>query len=190
MLTNHNSKNRNKLRYLGIIPIVALTMLLFHSPGSQHTVLAGNLAAETSPISGPLFLNEGIPNSFPLPEAYKGKITWDFNKEAINPITKKLTTHLGIDVPAPTGTPVYAAGNGKVLKAEEIKGWGKLVVLEHAGGYTTIYAHLDEILVEKGEKLAAGKTLGKVGNTGQSTGPHLHYEVRLDGNPVNPAEYY
>jgi hypothetical protein len=190
MLTNHNSKNRNKLRYLGIIPAVALIMLLFHNPASQRKVLAGNLAAEISPISGPLFLSEGIPSRFPLPEAYKGKISWGYNQNAVHPISKKPTTHQGIDVPAPTGTPVYAAGSGKVLKAEEEEGWGMLVVLEHADGYTTVYAHLDEILVKKGEKLPAGKTIGKVGNTGQSTGPHLHYEVRKNGNPVNPADYY
>jgi murein DD-endopeptidase MepM/ murein hydrolase activator NlpD len=190
MLTNHRSKNRNKLRYLGIIPLVALTMLLFHSPSGQSTVRAGKLPAEFSLPSGSLFLNDGIPSRFPLPEEYMGKISWDYNKKAIHPITKKETTHLGIDVPAPTGTPVYAAGGGEVLKAEEVEGWGKLVVLEHDEAYTTVYAHLDEILVKKGEKIDEGKTLGKVGNTGQSTGPHLHYEVRKNGNPVNPADYY
>jgi len=190
MLTNHKSKNRNKFRYLGIIPVVALMMLLFHSPASQHTVRAGNLSAGITFPSVPLILNDGIPSRFPLPEAYKGKISWGYNQNAIHPISKKPTTHQGIDVPAPTGTPVYAAGGGKVLKAEEVEGWGKLVILEHTAGYSTLYAHLDEILVKKGEKLDAGKTLGKVGNTGQSTGSHLHYEVRKNGKPVNPADYY
>jgi len=190
MLTNHSSRNRSKLRYLGIIPAAVLMMVLFHSPGSKPNVLAGTLTAEISLPQGPFFLTDGIPSKFPLPEEFKGKITWAYDQSAKHPITKKLSTHHGIDVAAPTGTPVYAAGSGKVLKAEQVDGWGKLVILEHAEGYTSVYAHLDEILVKSGEELIAGQTLGKVGNTGQSSGPHLHYEVRKNGNHVNPADYY
>jgi murein DD-endopeptidase MepM/ murein hydrolase activator NlpD len=93
-------------------------------------------------------------------------------------------------MPAPTGTPVYAAGGGVVLKAAYLEGWGKLIVLEHAEGYTTFYAHLDEISVEKGVKVTVGQVIGKVGNTGQSTGSHLHYEVRLNDEQVDPADFY
>ena len=67
---------------------------------------------------------------------------------------------------------------------------GKLIVLEHAEGFTTFYAHLDEIGVETGVKVAMGQVIVKVGNSGQSTGPHLHYEVRRNGEHVNPADYY
>lgn len=98
--------------------------------------------------------------------------------------------HRGIDMPAPTGTAVYAAGDGVVIKAENLEGWGKLVVLEHAEGYTSHYAHLNEIGVESGTKVHKGEVIGKVGNTGQSTGPHLHYEVCLDGKHLNPADFY
>lgn len=181
MLTNHTSNQRNKWRYLGIIPMLAIMLVLFHTPASQSRAL---------PAAAPFFLEDGIPAHFPLPEKFMGIISWGYDKEAIHPISKKLMTHKGIDVPAPTGTPVYAAGGGVVKKAEMVDGWGKLIVLEHAAGYTTFYAQLDEINVETGVKVAEGELIGKVGNTGQSTGPHLHYEVRIKGEHVNPADYY
>jgi murein DD-endopeptidase MepM/ murein hydrolase activator NlpD len=137
-----------------------------------------------------VLLTDGTPSRFPLPDAYKGHISWGFDQEAIHPITRKKTTHQGIDIPAPTGTLVFATGQGQVKKAATEEGWGKLVVIEHDGGYTTVYAHLDEIGVEAGAKVTVGQVIGKVGNTGQSTGSHLHYEVRKNGEHVNPADYY
>lgn len=181
MLTNHTSKSRNKWRYLGILPVLALMMALFHTPASQGKAI---------PASESFFLNDGIPSLFPLPEKYMGTVSWGYNQKAIHPINKKETLHMGIDVPAPTGTPVFAAGEGVVLKAENVEGWGNLVVLEHAEGFTTFYAHLDEIGVETGVKVVMGQVIGKVGNSGQSTGSHLHYEVRRNGEHVNPADYY
>ena len=91
---------------------------------------------------------------------------------------------------APTGTQVFASGDGVVKKAVEEKGWRKLVVVEHEDGYTTFYAHLDEIEVKNGVKVRRGEVIGRVGNTGQSTGPHLHYEVRKNGEHLNPADFY
>jgi len=181
MLTNHKTNNRKKWRYLGIIPVLALIMILFHSPQSESRAKA---ATET------FFYFDGVPTRFPLPEEYKGKVSWGFDQQAIHPITKKAMVHKGIDMPAPTGTPVYAAGGGVVAKAAYVEGWGKLIVLEHAEAYATFYAHLDEILVENGAKVTVGQVLGKVGNTGQSTGPHLHYEVRLNDKQVDPADFY
>ncbi len=181
MLTNHTSKPGNKWRYLGILPLLAFMMVLFHTPASESRALQA---------SGSFFLLDGIPTRFPLPEEYMGKVSWGFNQEAINPISKKAMVHKGIDMPAPTGTPVYAAGGGVVLKAESVEGWGKLVVLEHAKGYTTYYAHLDEMGVDAGAKVTVGQIIGKVGSSGQSTGPHLHYEVRLKGEYLNPADFY
>jgi hypothetical protein len=181
MLTNHTSNRKNKWRYLGIIPMLALMVVLFHIPASNSRAI---------PASRSFFLLDDIPSVFPLPEEYHGKVSWGFNQEAINPISKKAMVHKGIDMPAPTGTPVYAAGGGVVLKAESVEGWGKLVVLEHAEDYTTYYAHLDEMGVEAGAKVTVGQVIGKVGSSGQSTGPHLHYEVRLKGENLNPADFY
>lgn len=190
MLTRHTSSNRDLWRYLGIIPVVALMTVLFHAPAAQSTALPARIPEYLMSAPFPGFAEEAIPSLFPLPEKYKQKITWGFEQKAIHPITRNETLHRGIDVAAPTGTPVGAAGGGVVRKAENEEGWGKLVVLEHADGYTTFYAHLDEISVEEGMKVAAGQVVGKVGNTGQSAGPHLHYEVRRHGEPVNPADYY
>jgi hypothetical protein len=181
MLTSHTSDSRKKWRYLGIIPMLALTLLLLHSPVSKSRAL---------PASISFFASDGIPSQFPLPDKYRERISWGYNQEAIHPISKKKTLHKGLDLPAPAGTPVSAAGDGVVLKAEYVQGWGNLVVLEHTEGYSTFYAHLDVISVEPGVKVTVGQAIGKVGNTGQSTGPHLHYEVRLNGENMNPADFY
>lgn len=190
MLTNHTSNQRNKWRYLGILPVVALMLVLFHAPASHSRALPSLIPDLMFRATESFFLEDGIPSHFPLPEKFKGNISWAYNKEAIHPISKKEMVHKGIDMPAPTGTPVYAAGGGVVKKAENVDGWGKLIVLEHADGFTTFYAHLDEIGVETGGKVTVGQSIGKVGNTGQSTGSHLHYEVRKNGEHVNPADYY
>ena len=180
MLTNHTSNRSKKWRYLGILPLMALMLVLFHTPAEQGR--AGTVPA--------LFIADGIPSQFPLPDKYKENITWGYNNEALHPITGKETIHKGIDVAAPTGTSVFATGDGVVKKAADEKGWGKLVVVEHEDGYATFYAHMDEIGVESGTKVRKGEVIGRVGNTGQSTGPHLHYEVRLDGNHLNPEDFY
>ena len=77
-----------------------------------------------------------------------------------------------------------------VKQAESLGGWGKIIILEHSEGISSRYAHLDDFEVNAGEKVTKGQLVGHVGNTGQSTGPHLHYEVREEGDPVNPAEFY
>jgi len=190
MLTNHTSNRSKKWRYLGILPLVILMLTMFHTPAEQGRAGTVPDPGELLNISIPLLLADGIPSQFPLPEKYIENITWGYNNEALHPITGKETIHKGIDVAAPTGTSVFATGDGVVKKAAEEKGWGKLVVVEHENGYATFYAHMDEIGVESGMKVRKGEEIGRVGNTGQSTGPHLHYEVRLNGNHQNPADFY
>ena len=98
--------------------------------------------------------------------------------------------HAGIDVAAKVGTPIYASDNGTVLEAEyKNNGYGKFISIDHGNGYITNYAHCSEILVSKGDVVAKGDLIGKVGNTGRSTGPHLHFEVRQDGKAQNPLRY-
>lgn len=181
MLTNHKSKRRALWRYLAILPLLSGILVLCQTPA--RPVLAGTNV-------NPNFDPYGIPSLFPLPEEYREKVTWDFEQEAIHPISRQKTMHLGIDLAAPTGTPVYAAAGGVVRKAQEEKGWGKLVVIEHEGAYTTFYAHLNEIEVENGTRVQKGEVIGRVGNTGQSTGSHLHYEVRRQGKHVNPSDFF
>ena len=190
MLTNHKSNRRKKLRYLGILPLMALMILLFHTPAEKGVAGVASPQDAFHQMTESLNYFEGVPAQFPLPDTYRDRISWGFNQKAIHPITKKETTHHGIDLPAPTGTPVFAAGDGKVMKARAEDGWGQLIVLEHEDGYTTFYAHLDEIGVEAGAKVSRGEVIGKVGNTGQSTGSHLHFEVRRNGEHLNPADFY
>ncbi|MCL4424356.1 MAG: peptidoglycan DD-metalloendopeptidase family protein [Firmicutes bacterium] len=99
--------------------------------------------------------------------------------------------HYGVDIAAPTGTPILAADSGTVVRAEWYAGYGKMIVIDHGGGKVkTVYGHLSVILVDVGDTVEKGELIGKVGNTGRSTGPHLHFEIRIDGNPVNPLNYY
>ena len=104
----------------------------------------------------------------------------------VNPVTGIYTLHSGIDIAADSGTKVFAAMNGVVSTAEYNSGLGKHVVIEHKGGLKSIYAHLSEIKCEKGDNVAKGDVIGLVGNTGRSTGPHLHFEVLKDGESMNP----
>lgn len=109
----------------------------------------------------------------------------------IHPIYKTRKMHTGVDLTAPVGTKVYATGDGVVIKAGYSRGgYGKRVFIDHGFGYKTIYAHLSEIDVKDGQKIKRGDVIGAVGNTGRSTAPHLHYEVRYKNKPVNPVNFY
>ena len=106
----------------------------------------------------------------------------------IDPIYKTAKFHSGMDFSAHIGTPVYATGDGVVKKAGWQSGYGKIIVINH--GYETWYAHLNDYDVRVGQKVKRGEVIGEVGNTGKSTGPHLHYEVHVKGKVVNPVNYY
>lgn len=95
--------------------------------------------------------------------------------------------HKGIDLGAKTGTPVYASRDGEVSFVAKEAGWGNRVIVKHTDGYQTLYAHLDNFIVEPGQKVSAGQIIGAVGSTGNSPGPHLHFEIRKDGKPIDPS---
>lgn len=106
----------------------------------------------------------------------------------VDPLTHQHATHAGIDLPATTGTGVRAAFDGVVSRADpDAGGYGQLVVIDHGDGTETRYAHLSAIDVRPGQKVTQGETLGAVGSSGRSTGPHLHFELRRDGQPLDPT---
>lgn len=118
----------------------------------------------------------------------KGLLTSGFGYRN-DPFTKKRTFHGGIDIVAPRGKDVKATGDGIVIKTGRAHGLGKAVYISHGYGITTRYGHLLKVTVQEGDRVRRGDAVGTVGNTGRSTGYHLHYEVRVDGRPVNPLGY-
>ena len=107
----------------------------------------------------------------------------------IDPFTGQQSMHDGIDFPAETGTPIVAAASGKVSLAEWHPQYGKMLEIDHGNGLVSRYAHASSLLVKTGDLVLAGQRIAVVGTTGRSTGPHLHFEVRLNGSPQNPARF-
>lgn len=108
----------------------------------------------------------------------------------MHPILKIKRMHTGIDIVVNTGSKVYAAGKGKVIRASYTGGYGKMIEIDHGFGYTTLYAHLSKINVKKGQTVKRGKLIGLSGETGRlATGPHLHYEVKHNGIHLNPKNF-
>ncbi len=109
----------------------------------------------------------------------------------IDPFYKTRKMHTGMDFSAPTGTKIYSTGDGVVESIKVLRwGYGKHVVIDHGYGYKTLYAHMSKFNVKVGQKVTRGQTIGFVGSTGKSTAPHLHYEVVVNGQKRNPANYY
>ncbi|UMZ75175.1 Murein DD-endopeptidase MepM [Natranaerofaba carboxydovora] len=118
----------------------------------------------------------------------EGRISSSFGYRN-SPITGARQFHDGIDIAAPHRTPVKAAANGRVQYASYRSGYGNLIVINHGYGYETHYAHLASFDVDRGEEVEKGEVIGFVGNTGNSTGPHLHFEIHVNNSPVDPKEY-
>ncbi len=98
--------------------------------------------------------------------------------------------HTGIDIDGPRGADIVAAASGTVIHAGSYGGYGNTVIIDHGGGMATLYAHQSSVIVSNGQKVLIADVIGYVGSTGLSTGPHLHFEVRLSGDPVDPTTYF
>ncbi|WP_317128323.1 M23 family metallopeptidase [Sphingomonas baiyangensis] len=116
------------------------------------------------------------------------KLTSSFGVRS-DPFRGTAAMHAGIDIPGPVGTPIYATADGVVSRAKRVGGYGNLVEINHGKGIETRYGHLSRIIVGDNARVKRGQLIGLMGSTGRSTGSHLHYEVRIDGRPVNPMPY-
>ncbi len=117
-----------------------------------------------------------------------GTITSPFGYRP-NPFGGGMEFHQGLDIAAPTGTTVTAAAGGTIISAGWYGGYGNYILIDHGGGMATGYGHLSQIFVSAGQQVQKGQAIGAVGSTGMSTGPHLHFEVRINGKPTDPAAY-
>ena len=118
----------------------------------------------------------------------RGVVTSTFGSR-LSPYGDGREMHPGIDIQAPYGRPVAAGGSGEVIYAGRDPGYGRLVVVDHGGDLETLYGHLSKIFVREGQRVSRGQQLGAVGASGRATGAHLHYEVRVNDEPVNPSRY-
>ena len=117
-----------------------------------------------------------------------GWVTSDFGGRR-SPYSGVYKMHYGIDIASPMGTPVQAPADGKVVFAESKGGYGRMVVIDHGYGVQTLYGHASKIFVDNGQKIKRGDEIALVGSTGASTGPHLHYEIHVDGIPADPLNF-
>jgi murein DD-endopeptidase MepM/ murein hydrolase activator NlpD len=130
-------------------------------------------------------LKDMLPNSSPVRAGYNSSsYGW-----RIDPFNGHKAFHEGLDFPANTGAPILAAADGIVIAAEQTPDYGNIVKINHGSGLETRYAHASKILVRVGDRVTKGQQVALVGNTGRSTGPHLHYEIRLNGNALDPRQY-
>ena len=143
--------------------------------------------APDAPRSNPVFERPtvSVPSIMPV----RGARTSSNYGMRTHPVLGRRRMHSGIDLAAPTGTPVYATADGLVGRADWFSSYGLYISIDHGADLETRYAHLSRLAVAAGDRVEKGQVIGYVGSTGRSTGPHLHYEVRVDGVAVNPNPY-
>src|SRR5690606_6563056 len=126
-----------------------------------------------------------LPDTRPVEASYNSSsFGW-----RVDPFSGRSAFHEGLDFTASVGTPIYAAAGGVVTTSEQMSDYGKIIKISHGSGMETRYAHASELLVSVGEVVKKGQLIARVGSTGRSTGPHLHFEVRRDGAPLDPRKF-
>ncbi len=165
MITKAKSHKFQLVRYMFILPVIVILAMSFSIKENNN------------------------PDIYPINKDKLVSVAQLFGVEFKNPITQKVMIHGGVDLEAEEGIAVYSTADGEVVSATNNGGWGNLIVVDHGNGFETWYAHLKDFAVEKGDKVTKGQEIGFVGNTGNSTGPHLHYEIRLNNKRVDPFDY-
>jgi murein DD-endopeptidase MepM/ murein hydrolase activator NlpD len=148
-------------------------------------LLSESLAEASDSLTAHNELLQSTPSILPA----AGVLSSRFSASRVHPIYHEALPHEGIDISAPFGTPILAAAKGVVTFAGWMAGLGNMVEIDHGFGYVTRYGHASKLLVRKGQEVSRGEVIGQVGSTGISTSSHLHYEVRVDGKPVDPLNY-
>jgi murein DD-endopeptidase MepM/ murein hydrolase activator NlpD len=119
----------------------------------------------------------------------RGWLTGEFSRARMHPILHEVRPHVGIDLSAPTGTPIVAPAAGLVIKSERDGAYGNVIEIDHGNGIITRYAHASRLVARRGQRVQRGDLIANVGSTGLSVGPHLHYEIHVNGVPVDPLTY-
>lgn len=153
----------------------------------QASIVAKQKALEEERRRNNIIINSESGYLWPLPGYYRLSSLFGYR---IHPITGKAHSHTGIDIPAPSGTPILAAKSGQVVTSGWHDSYGNYVVVDHGNGNSTLYAHMSARSVSEGQMVSQGQEVGKVGTTGSSNGNHLHYEVRDNYSRVNPEKKY
>ncbi len=179
MLNQNQSKRINLLKLLLILPFLGIFLVGFNTKEvvkfSEDTSTA-SLDHETPEFLSPVKAEDLI------------RVSADFGPMR-SPFTKKIENHTGIDLVTKSGKPVFASANGVIKSSNKDKNRGNYIVIKHTGGYSTKYMHLKDRSVSTGEKVQTGDPIGHVGNTGKSTGPHLHFEILKSQKVLNPASF-
>jgi murein DD-endopeptidase MepM/ murein hydrolase activator NlpD len=149
---------------------------------------SSNLAKDLSALEEKFVAQSRMLSSTPSIAPVRGILTDGFGGRS-DPFTREPGQHNAIDISSAVGQPIRTPADGIVVKAEWASGYGNVIYISHGYGYSTRYGHLSSFAVRPGQRIKRGETIGYVGSTGRSTGPHLHYEVRVNNNPVNPLEY-
>lgn len=180
-----------------VLPVCAFLTIAFTKPTTHNEILNDVIKMTSYPTmpSQPISSLAPSPSittptfAFPIGGDSKQQITAFFDAKIKDPKTKKLKVHTGIDIKANLGTPIIATADGTVSLSKEVGAWGNLLKIKHKNGYETWYAHLKDFEAHFGQSVKKGDVIGYVGMTGNSTGPHLHYELRLHKKSLNPLDY-
>ena len=183
MIKKINTSGYAHLKMLLVIPVLIFAFVSFGFIESKTQILEGNLDG----------YYPSVKSYNPVAIGPKVYISSDYGKR-IDPLTKKKKFHKGIDIAAPLGTEIYSIATGTVRKVNNNfkigKGYGRFVIVDFNNGTSGLYSQMDSYNVKEGQKVKAGDVIGKVGSSGRSTGPHLHFEIKKDGENVDPADYF
>jgi hypothetical protein len=148
-------------------------------------LLTESLAEATDSVLAHRDLLESTPSILPT----NGWLSSNFSQARMHPIHNRPLPHEGVDISAPTGTPIHAAAKGRVIRAGWVVGYGLMVEIDHGFGFTTLYGHASKLIAQAGHEVTRGDMIAQVGSTGISTSSHLHYEVRVNGVAQDPKTY-